>query len=181
MHIGAGDFSGKEIKDSVDGHPLSTRVLTIKESIFEIIGTRIHEASVLNINDRNGMYGIEAISRGAAVVKFLNIDEKEKSLVKENLKRLKLDPREYVLEESPRDFLSRKTDFRFDVIFLRVKDAECFNNLEDIISFQAPKGITVVFHPHDDSYSIEKAPKGYQLFETRSAETEKVTILLKEV
>lgn len=180
MHIGTGQFEGKKLKDSHDGIPLSTRILTIKESIFEIIGVRIHESAVLDINDRNGMYGIEAISKGAAVVQFLNIHDEEKNLVKENLKMVELDPKDFLIEEKPEEFFSKETDVRFDVIFFRAVDNHCLSMLDRVLYLQNPSGITVLFYSQNKECQFDGAPDGYQIIDTRDVETERVLVLLRE-
>jgi 16S rRNA G966 N2-methylase RsmD len=180
MHIGTGQFEGKKLKDSHDGASLSTRILTMKESIFEIIGVRIHEASVLDINDRNGMYGIEAISKGAAVVQFLNKEDHEKELVKENLIAVDLDPKEYILEGNPEQFFIQKTDVHYDIIFFRIIDNECSSMLKRVLELQNENGITVIQHPDTDEYDFNVAPRGFQVIDSRCVEADKCLVMLKK-
>lgn len=179
MHIGTGKFEGKEIKDTPNGTPLSTRVLTMKESIFEIIGIRIHEASVLDVNDINGMYGIEAISKGAAVVQFINLHDDETRLIEENLKAVGLDPEEFILDESPEDFFGQDTDVHFDVIFFRAVDGHCLKMLEKVLARQNKNGITVVQHPDNDDCNFTDTPEGYQVIDERCIEADKCLVMLK--
>lgn len=179
MHIGTGQFEGKEIKDSNDGAPLSTRILTVKESIFEIIGIRIHEAAVLDVNDVNGMYGVEAISRGAAAVQFMNLHDEDRDLVSENLEAVGLNPPDLIINESPRDFLKNKSDARFDVIFFRAIDRHCLDLLPEILELQNPNGITAVFYPNSNECLLEK-PEGCSVVDSREMETEKVLVLVKK-
>lgn len=179
MHIGTGQFEGKKLKDSHDGAPLSTRILTIKESIFEIIGIRIHEASVLDINDRNGMYGIEAISKGAAVVQFMNLHDDDRKLVSENLRIVGLDPQDFILKEKPEEFLTKESDVKFDVIFFRAVDNHCLSMLNQVLSKQSASGITVAFYPNSNDCSLDTVPEGYQMIDCREVETEKVMVIVK--
>ncbi|MDD3678680.1 MAG: RsmD family RNA methyltransferase [Patescibacteria group bacterium] len=180
MHIGTGKFEGKEIKDNHEGAPLSTRILTIKESIFEIIGIRIHEASVLDINDTNGMYGIEAISKGAAVVQFLNLHDEDKELIRENLKAVGLNPDDFILEKSPNEFFSQKTNISYDIIFFRAIDLHCFELLERVLNFQSENGVTVIQYPDSDEFSLIDLPKDFQIIDTRQVETDKFSVILKK-
>jgi 16S rRNA G966 N2-methylase RsmD len=180
MHIGTGQFEGKKLKDSHDGAPLSTRTLTMKESIFEIIGTRIHESAVLDINDRNGMYGIEAISKGSAVVQFINLHKEDRNIVKENLKIVGLEPSDFIIKGDPKEFFEKGTDARFDIIFFRAIDKHCLSMLEKVLGLQNPDGITVVFHPQTDDCNLDKAPEGYQIIDTRDVETERISVMLRK-
>lgn len=178
MHIGTGQFEGKKLKDSHDGAPLSTRILTIKESVFEIVGVRIHEAAVLDINDANGMYGIEAISKGAAAVQFLNLHQEDEKLIIENLKIVGLDPADFILKKSPEEFLTSETAARFDVIFFRALDNHCLESLDKVLKLQNANGITAVFYPNTTECSLE-LPEGYEAIDSRDMETEKVLVMVK--
>jgi 16S rRNA G966 N2-methylase RsmD len=180
MHIGTGQFEGKKLKDSHDGAPLSTRILTIKESVFEIIGVRIQESAVLDVNDQNGMYGIEAISKGAAVVQFINIHKADKSLVAENLKIVGLNPDDFIMKDDPEEFLSGGTDVHFDVIFFRAVNKHCLSLLNKVLELQSINGITVVFYPNNNECSLDVAPSGYEMIDCREVETEKVMVIVKK-
>jgi 16S rRNA G966 N2-methylase RsmD len=180
MHIGTGQFEGKQLKDSNDGAPLSTRILTIKESIFEIMGIRIHESAVLDINDQNGMYGIEAISKGAAVVQFLNLHEEDKKLITENLRIVGLKPDDFIIEGDTRNFLETISSVRFDVIFFRAVDSHCLELLPKVLQLQNPNGITAVFYPNSNECSLDFAPEGYEMIDCREVETQKVMVMVKK-
>jgi 16S rRNA G966 N2-methylase RsmD len=180
MHIGTGKYQGKKLKDSHDGAPISTRVLTAKESIFEVIGKRIHESSVLDINDKNGMYGIEALSKGAATVQFINLHKNEQKLIKENLESIECDPKDHIIEGDPQEFFERDLRARFDLIFFRAVDNHCLSMLKKVLKFQEGSGMTIVIYPHSNDCELDEAPDGYNIFERREVETEKVAIILKD-
>lgn len=180
MHIGTGKFEGKKLKDNHEETPLSSRILTMKESIFEIIGVRIHEASVLDINDRNGMYGIEAISKGAAIVQFLNKEPHETELIKENLEAVELDPNEYILNESPEDFFSQKTEVHYDIIFFRAISSDCLAMMDRVLDLQSENGITVIQYPDNDDFDFAEAPKGFQTIDSRCVEADRCLVMLKK-
>lgn len=180
MHIGTGKFQGKKIKDSHDGSLISTRVLTVKESIFEVIGKRVLEASVLDVNDRNGMYGIEALSKGAAVLQFINLHEFEQKLIEENLMSIDLDPKDYILNVEPEDFFSKDLLAKFDIIFYRAMDDHCLSMLNKVLKMQSEDGITIVMYPNNIMCDIKNIPKGFQVFQERDIETERCTIILSK-
>lgn len=180
MHIGTGKFEGKKLKDNHKGIPVSSRMLTMKESIFEIIGVRIHEASVLDINDRSGMYGIEAISKGAAIVQFINKNKEETDLVRDNLIAVDLEPYEYILKDTPEEFSNLKTDVHYDIIFFRVVDSECLGMLNKVLLLQNENGITVVWHPDNDDFKFDESPEGFQIIDSRCIEADKCLVMLKK-
>ena len=73
-------FSGKEIR------PTPGR---IREAIFDIISAEIVGAEFLDLFAGTGAVGIEAISRGAKNVNFVDIENKAITLIKEPTKDIK--------------------------------------------------------------------------------------------
>lgn len=184
MHIGTGIYEGKEIKDPPGCGPLSCRALTIKEEVFTIIGTRVNEATVLDLNDSNGMYGIEALSRGASCCRFVNPNEKEVELIKVNVKTIGLDPTDLVLKDGPKEFLENPTigecaEEKYDVMFFEMKAKDDFGILTNVLEKQKPSGVTVLIYPNSNIFKMPENIKGFQVAETREFDDKKVVIILK--
>lgn len=59
----------------------------LKGSLFNILGERVRGARVLDAYAGTGALGIEALSRGAAFVAFVERDMRALALVRENLRR----------------------------------------------------------------------------------------------
>lgn len=179
MHIGTGIHEGKQIKDSCT---LSSRFLTIKEEIFTIVGTRVIDATVLDINDNNGMYGIEALSRGAKCAKFVNPDKKEANLTCENLDSLGLNSDQMVVCDEAEEYLKNpQSDCAgetYDVCFFNVKKKEEFDLVDNILVRQNADGITVVYYPDLDDFDLPQIAKEYKVVETRDCEDKKVAIII---
>jgi 16S rRNA (guanine966-N2)-methyltransferase len=70
----------------------NTRPITdrVKETLFAILGDRVPEARVLDLYAGSGAIGIEALSRGAASVDFVEHDRRALSVLNANLERTKL-------------------------------------------------------------------------------------------
>lgn len=184
MHIALGIYEGKEINDAPKGGIFSPRALTIKEEIFTIIDTRVREAVVLDINDPNGAYGIEALSRGATVCRFLNPDKNDAALVEENLRIIGLDPKDLVVNDTCDAFLKNPTvgEFiteKYDVIFCQPKNPGDFKHLKTLLSKQKPSGVTVIIYPHNEKFKFPEDIDGFQVAETREFDDMKVAVLLK--
>jgi len=83
------------ISGSVKGRKLipvpgdTTRPITdrVKESLFNILGDWIIEAKVLDLFGGTGAVGIEALSRGAAHITFIDKSVAAVRTIKENLRR----------------------------------------------------------------------------------------------
>jgi 16S rRNA (guanine966-N2)-methyltransferase len=84
MRIVAGEFRGRALKSPTwEGlRPTSDR---LRETLFNILGPTIHGASVLDGFAGTGAIGIEALSRGAARVVFVERDPRAVQLIEANL------------------------------------------------------------------------------------------------
>jgi 16S rRNA G966 N2-methylase RsmD len=184
MHIGTGIYEGKEIKDPEFNGSLSARALTIKEEIFAIIGVRVAEATVLDINDISGMYGVEALSRGAAVCLFVSPEKQEADLTAENLRIIGVDPEGLVINDKISGFLKSPTigqylTEKYDVIFFEIKEAGELNSIKTVLEKQKPSGVTIIIYPNNSQYVLPKDTDGCEVVETREFDDKKVAILLK--
>jgi 16S rRNA (guanine966-N2)-methyltransferase len=89
MRVTGGIYKGRIIK-TIPG--LSTRPTTdkIRQSIFNILMNDIVDTSVLDIFAGSGALGIEALSRGAGAVIFIESGHKQVEIIRGNLKMLDL-------------------------------------------------------------------------------------------
>ena len=84
MRIVAGEFKGRRLKSPTwDGlRPTSDR---LRETLFNILGNAVNGARVLDGYAGTGAVGIEALSRGAAEVTFVERDRRAIALIEANL------------------------------------------------------------------------------------------------
>ena len=126
----------------------------VKEAVFSIIQFDLPGASVLDLFGGTGQLGIEALSRGAKNAVFVDEREDACKLIKENLKRTKMEQQAQVIRSDYMAFL-KNTSNRFDIIFLDPPYAEVFleNSLNLItqIDILQSGGIIVTERP------VEKA------------------------
>jgi 16S rRNA (guanine(966)-N(2))-methyltransferase RsmD len=88
MRVIAGSYRGRTLKAPPgDGtRPTSDRV---REALFSILGDRTRDARVLDLFAGSGALGLEALSRGALQVTFVDDDPKAIAAVKANLSAVK--------------------------------------------------------------------------------------------
>ncbi len=121
IQIIAGSLRGKRIK-SLPG--LATRPLLgrIKKSVFDILGNKVVGARFLDLYAGTGSVGVEALSRGARYVLFVEKETRLIRLVRENLERFGLEERAKVIEADVLNYSKegRKISLReqFDLIFV---------------------------------------------------------------
>lgn len=149
MRVITGKARGVQLKtpDGMLTRPTSDRV---KEALFSIINFDIPGAKVLDLFGGTGQLGIEALSRGAQSAVFVDAREDACKLIKENLKRTKLEPGGHVVRSDYLDYLSRCRE-QYSIIFLDPPYAEVFleNALKRIteIDILQSNGIIVTERP----------------------------------
>lgn len=72
----------------------------VKESLFNIIASDLSDAIVLDLFSGSGALGIEALSRGAALVIFVESNKEALKFLKLNLSTLEISPKNVVIVES---------------------------------------------------------------------------------
>jgi 16S rRNA (guanine966-N2)-methyltransferase len=85
MRVIAGSLKGRKLKSPTwDGlRPTSDK---LRETLFNVIGQRVVGARVIDGYAGTGAIGIEALSRGAAHVTFVESDRRAQTLIGENLR-----------------------------------------------------------------------------------------------
>jgi 16S rRNA (guanine(966)-N(2))-methyltransferase RsmD len=97
MRVIAGQFRSRKLA-AVPGtatRPTSDR---LRETLFNVIGPRVAESVWLDLYAGTGAVGIEAISRGAREVHFVESDKKAARVIRENLLSLQIEDGAEVLE-----------------------------------------------------------------------------------
>ncbi len=86
MRVIGGEFKGRTLKAPTwDGlRPTSDR---LRETLFNLLATRVRDAAVLDVCAGTGAIGIEALSRGARMAVFIERDARAVALIRENVAR----------------------------------------------------------------------------------------------
>ena len=147
MRVITGKARGVQLKtpEGMLTRPTADRV---KEALFSIINFDIPGANVLDLFGGTGQLGIEALSRGAERAVFVDAREDACRLMKENLKRAKLEGT--VVRSDYMDYLNRCRD-KFSIIILDPPYAEeylenAINRITEIDILQT-NGIIVTERP----------------------------------
>ena len=124
MRVISGKARGVNLK-TPDGVLTRPTIDRVKEALFSIINFDIPTSHVLDLFGGTGQLGIEALSRGAKSAVFVDQREDACKLIKENLRRTKLEQDAKVVRMDYLDYLKR-TKEKFDIIFLDPPYAEVF-------------------------------------------------------
>jgi 16S rRNA (guanine966-N2)-methyltransferase len=113
----SGKAKGLRLK-SVPGditRPITDRV---KESLFNILGKDIIEATFLDLFGGTGSVGIEALSRGATYVRFVDLHRAAITTIKANLEHTKLASSAEVVFSDAYALLRQRPDRQFDYAYI---------------------------------------------------------------
>ncbi len=154
MRVITGKARGVQLKtpDGMQTRPTTDRV---KEALFSIINFDIPGAKVLDLFGGTGQLGIEALSRGAKSAVFVDAREDACKLIKENLRRTKLEQDGRVVRSDYLDYLKRCRE-QYSIIFLDPPYAEVF--LENAL-----KQITEIDILQSDGIIVTERPLGKEL------------------
>ncbi|NQU17751.1 MAG: 16S rRNA (guanine(966)-N(2))-methyltransferase RsmD [Candidatus Saganbacteria bacterium] len=118
MRVISGSAKGRKLKvPKTDIRPLSDRS---KEALFNILISKVSDASFLDLFAGSGSVGIEALSRGAKLSFFVEQDKRHVRIIKENLADLSFEERGevYSLDVLKALKILSSKGAKFDIIFL---------------------------------------------------------------
>ena len=119
MRIIAGQYKGRRLR-TLSGQQLRPTSDRLRETLFNILQSRIEDASFLDVFAGSGAIGIEALSRGAKRAVFIESARRAVPMLEENIEHCEIGDSARVI---PRDaiaalkFLASGGD-RFDIIYI---------------------------------------------------------------
>jgi 16S rRNA (guanine966-N2)-methyltransferase len=116
MRVIAGTLKGRQLRtpDWPGLRPTSDR---LRETLFNVLAPRIDGARFLDAYAGTGAVGIEALSRGASHVTFVEQDRRAQRLIEENLARCGVNDRYAIIRAGFADAVQRLRD-PFHILFL---------------------------------------------------------------
>ncbi len=119
MRIVAGTYRGLRLR-TLKGGNLRPTSDQLRETLFDVLGPRIVGATFLDAYAGSGAVGLEALSRGARDVTFIEHHRAAALLIRENLNALKIDSGYQILTCAVVTGLERleQHEEHFDVVFL---------------------------------------------------------------
>ena len=119
MKLTGGRARGRRLrKPRIDGlRPTSAR---LREALFDVLGSRIHGASFLDVFAGTGAIGLEALSRGASRAVFIESDRRAARVIAANLALAGVADSARIVEGDAVGALRdlRRSGERFDIVFL---------------------------------------------------------------
>jgi 16S rRNA (guanine966-N2)-methyltransferase len=117
LRVISGKAKGRRLKD-VPGD--TTRPVTdrVKEAIFNILADDVIDSTWWDLFGGTGAIGIEALSRGAAFVRFSELSRVAVGVIHENLDHCKLVEQAEVLRGDAFGFLEARPNRQFDYLYI---------------------------------------------------------------
>lgn len=116
IRVIAGKYKGRKLAFPVSSDLRPTKD-SVKESVFNIIGDEIKGASFLDLFAGIGSIGIEAASRGASKITFVDNSANSLSFIYKNT--LFVEEEVAIINENYNDFLLKNKDKEnFDVVYI---------------------------------------------------------------
>ena len=116
MRVITGTHKGRKLM-TLEGRDVRPTTDMVKEAMFSMIQFDIDSANVLDLFCGSGQLGIEAISRGAAKVTFIDFSKESVAVTRQNLLNLKLEKQGSVAVMDSISFLKNCRD-KFDIALL---------------------------------------------------------------
>ena len=147
----AGSLKGRRLETpSWEGlRPTSDK---LRETLFNVLASRIEGARVLDGFAGTGAVGIEALSRGAAHVTFVDSDGRAVQLIQRNLDHCRAGDRYAIIRARFADAARRMSAGSFGLVFLDppYQSEDMAGILEAAAPLVAPDGLVVLEHARRD-------------------------------
>jgi 16S rRNA (guanine(966)-N(2))-methyltransferase RsmD len=181
MRIVSGKYKGKKI---IAGNSLAIRPVTtkIKESIFNILGEYVLEKNIIDLFSGSGSFGLEALSRGAKTITFVEKERNSIRILEKNLTFLHIPPEDYTIIQADVLKFCKKKEHNAELILM--DPPFNFLYLQDLIEMiiknrvLASRGVLVVHH--EISNPIQTDNTMYRLFKQRRFGRNLVSIILRK-
>lgn len=140
----------------------------LKQAVFSILGEKVKEAEVLDIFAGSGSFGLEALSRGANHIDFVEKDIVALDSLKKTLFSLKIEDKCDLFHEEAIRYIGN-TGKSYDLIFADpffedLRHRFLFQNLAEILS---PNGTIIFSHGKKLSIKDQISGTNLKLIETR--------------
>lgn len=169
MRIISGRYGGLQLISKIPPNIRPTTDIS-RESLFNVITNLIDlkGIKVLDLFAGTGALGIEALSRGASFVKFVDWSAQSISLIKSNLEKLKIDSHSYNLQKQDViKYLNSEQDV-FELIFADPPyDLEVFTKISEMVVHKKLLSNCGIFVYELRSTKNPLIPKGFHLIKTK--------------
>ena len=178
VRIVSGQYGGRvlDAPDNRRTHPMSER---IRGAIFNSLGDLPQGAEVLDAFAGSGAVGLEALSRGAAWVTFVEKDRLAANILRKNVVSLGVNEQTTVTQSPLASWSDTNAEAQFDLIFADppYHDVQ-FSTVEKLFLHLKPGALMVLSHPGRGE--APTGAKGIVVVDNRSYGTASLTFFRRE-
>jgi len=184
MRVIGGKFKGLKLipPNDLGIRPTSDR---LKEALFSILDSKkyninIHNSSVIDICSGTGALGIEALSRGAKEVCFIDKDIKSIRIIQKNTSKLNINHEDKIFIKIIKDEVTKalqKIDSIYDIVLIDPPyNTNIINEtLKDLKNYNLIKTHSYIFAESSNAEIFDF--NGYEILDTKKYGKSKLTIL----
>ena len=179
MQVISGKYRGRKLitLDTEGTKPTLTR---IKESVFDMIQNCVEGSYFLDLFAGSGAIGIEAISRGAEHVYFIDKNFDAKKIIEKNVKNIPKEDFDIIIEDYvfALDILSQKGVI-FDLVYLDPPYKSDFYETALVSLYQKKllKNGAIICIEQLVKNSLQDVPKCYTMIKSKNYGDKNITIL----
>ena len=177
MRILAGKYKSKKIQtiNNSNTRPMMSKV---REAIFNSLQFLIEDKEVLDLYAGSGSLGIEAISRGAKFVTFVEKSKECIDVLSKNLKELDIN---FIITNTAVETFIKSSINTYDIVFydppFEMGSDKVENEINNLVEITRVDSFVVV-HRHKVSSEIEFS-KNYEIHREKNYGQSKIIILRK--
>lgn len=178
MRIITGKAKGRRLvaPDTPDTRPVTEQA---REAVFSMIGAWVDDASVLDLYAGSGSFGLEALSRGAKSITFVENGHQALEALRRNIKSVGLGGT--VVTSKVQDFLARSSG-EFDLVFIdppwAMVSTDLASDLTALDALLAPEGEVILSRRHTDN--APETPKSWRVATDRHYGDTRIVMYEKE-
>jgi 16S rRNA (guanine966-N2)-methyltransferase len=176
LKIISGTFRGRNI-ETTNGHQTRPPLAFLRSALFNILGTDVKDAIILDIFSGSGSLGLEALSRGAQHCSFIESGRGILKILKMNIENFNCEEQTTLYAGKVPNVFSSLKEKQYDIIFIDPPfDALMqgqFLDLEDLLLPNlSEKGLVVIRHPENVPFMPDRG-----LYETVKEKKYGISIL----
>lgn len=123
MRVISGKAKGTKLY-TLEGDNTRPTLDRVKESLFNILQTKLQESTILDLFAGSGALGIESLSRGAKKAIFCDNNNEAVKVIKKNLQKTKMETESIILKLDYKKALEKIEKEEIDIVYIDPPYAE---------------------------------------------------------
>ncbi len=119
MRVISGKARGTKIQ-TIENNSTRPTLDRVKESLFNIIQSKVPRSNILDLFAGSGALGIEALSRNAEFAVFCDSNNECTKIIRQNLEKTKLETKALIYNNDYKSCIKnlKNKNFKFDIVFI---------------------------------------------------------------